>query len=41
MIRSSYFRSFLILALMAMVFAGCSRDPKVRKHVEFKEGKIR
>src|SRR5438034_10262000 len=38
MTRSLYFRLFLILALMAIVFSGCSRDPNVRKQKYFESG---
>src|SRR5438132_8522160 len=38
MTRSLYFRLFLILALMAIVFSGCSRDPNVRKHKYLESG---
>src|SRR5947209_18714201 len=38
MTRSLYFRLFLILALMGIVFSGCSRDPNVRKQKYFESG---
>src|SRR5204863_1965140 len=38
MTRSLYFRLFLILTLMAIVFPGCSRDPNVRKQKYFESG---
>src|SRR5207245_9129303 len=38
MTRSLYFRFFLILALMGIVFSGCSRDPNVRKQKYFESG---
>src|SRR5213594_2444796 len=38
MTRSLYFRLFLILALMAIVFSGCSRDPNVRKQKYYESG---
>src|SRR5438132_1236011 len=38
MTRSLHFRLFLVLALMVIVFSGCSRDPNVRKQKYFQSG---
>src|SRR5207247_1352574 len=38
MTRSLYFRLFLILTIMGIVFSGCSRDPNVRKQKYFESG---